>query len=147
MQAAVCTSENRLFKMENIEDDLCPAIHQDDVSADHNAFAIRRWRRQLPLQVHGNHGDVRFEFAWKHGANHELSLQAGRQAIPLGKSRRKMPVMGGVPAAEFVAIVIAEAVTPAVIVIIVVLMFISPVPVVMISTVILPISEGGASRE
>jgi hypothetical protein len=133
--------------MENIENDLCPAIHQDDVTANQNAFAIRRWRRQSPFQVDRKHGDVCFEVAWKHGANHELSLQAGRQAIPLGKSRRKMPVMGGVPAAHLVAIVIGEAVSPAVVVIIVVFMFISPVPVVMIPAVILLISEGGASRE
>ena len=133
--------------MENIENDLRPAIHEDDVSTDHNAFAIRRWRRQAPLQVDGNHGDVRFEVAWKRGANHQLSLQAGRQAIPFGKSRGKMPVVDGVPAANLVAIMIAEAVSPAVVVIIVVLMFILPVPVVMTVIVILPISEGGASRE
>jgi len=135
--------------MENIENDLRSAIHQHDVSANQNAFAIRRWRRQSPLQVDGNHGDVCFEVAWKHGSNHQLSLQAGRQAIPFGKARRKMPVVDGVPAANLVAIVVAETVTPAIVVIITVLMFISPVPVVMtaIAIVILPISEGGASRE
>ena len=107
------------------------------MTADENSLAIRRWRWQSAVQINGNDSDAGFQFARKRRANHELIFQPRRQTVLFGESRRKMPVIDGIPAADLVTVAIGEAVAPAVLVIIVVSSFISPVAIIMITVLMI----------
>jgi hypothetical protein len=143
-QRPSCARTKQLFKVEDVENNLRSAIHEYDVSSNHNAFAIRRRRRQSAFQIDGNDGNVRLQRGRKLGMNLQLSLQTGWQSISLGQSWRKMPVITGVPAANLVTIVGGESISPAVVGIVMVFPFISPVTIAMTVIVILTVGEQGA---
>ena len=123
--------------MEDIDNHLRAAIPKDYMTADKDAFAIRRRGWQAAIQVNRNNDDAAFQFSRKRRANHELIFQSWRQTVPFCKSRRKMPVMVGIPAADLVTIAIGETVSPPVLVIIVVSSFISPVAIIMITVLMI----------
>ena len=80
--------------------------------------------------------------------NDELPFNTRRQAVFLRQSWRKMPVVGSIPAANFVAIVRSEAVAAAVVVIVmvaVVAMSVAPVAVVVMFVLIVVIVMAGIS--
>ena len=107
------------------------------MTADKDAFAIRRRRRHSAVQVNRNNDHAAFQFSRKRRANHELIFQPRRQTVPFCESRGKMPVMVGIPAADLVTIAIGETVAPPVLVIIVVSSFISPVAIIMITVLMI----------
>ena len=123
--------------MKNIHDHVRVPVSQDNMCADDHAITVGWWWRQPAIQVNGNRMDFALHFWRECSADDELIFQAGRQAVLLGKARRKMPLIRCVPAANFVAIVIREAVAPAIVVVAMVLVLVPPVAVVMMIVVIL----------
>ncbi len=96
--------------------------------ADHNAFGIRRRRRQAAIEVDRNNINIRFQSSWEFSIYDHLAFNTRRQSILLGKPRGKVPGICIVPGANFVAIVFGKAIsTPVFIVVVVVLALISPV--------------------
>jgi hypothetical protein len=112
---------------------------------DDDTFAIRGRRRHSAIQIRGNNDDALFQSNRKDPANYELIFLIGRQIISAAESRRKMPVIFGVPVANLAPIVINEAVAAAIVVIVTVFMAmaaarISPMsPVTMIAIVMIAV--------
>jgi hypothetical protein len=140
-----------LLEVEYIQNDFRLAIPQYDVASDDYAFAIL-WRRgKAALQVGRNHGYPSFESRRKLGAEHELLLQSGRQAIFLGEAWREVCVVFGVPAAKFVAVMRREPVAAAIVIVVVVFvrLYFAPMSIFVVVAAILVvlvfIREGGGS--
>ena len=104
--------------------------------ADRDAVTIRGWRRQTALEVHGNGADIALQFRSHVTANNKLPFQAWRQPIFLGKPGRKVAVIRGIPAANFVAVVVGKAVAAPIVVIIMVLVLVAPVAIVLVIAVV-----------
>jgi hypothetical protein len=133
----------QLFKVENIHNYSRPAIPENNMTTDDDAFAVRRRWRHSAVQIGGNKDDAAFQGRRKGGVNYELVFLIGRQIISSGESRRKMSVIFGVPVANLAAIVIGESVAAAVVVIVTVFMAfarISPMSIVVIAIPVVAIS-------
>jgi hypothetical protein len=117
--------------VENIQDDFRIAVHQHDVSSNYDAFAIGRWRGKSALQFDGNDIHPLFQTGGQPAVNHELSLQAGGQAIPFGETAWEVSVIFAVPHANFVAVMLRESVASAVVIIVTVLMLVPVMSIAM----------------
>ena len=122
--------------MENVDHHFGAAIPEHDVASDEDAFAIRRRRSHAAVQVSGDNHHSTLQFTRKCRADHQPVFQIDGQAVPSGKSRREMPVVVGIPAANFIAVMIGETVAPTVVVIVMVSVLVPPVAVVMIAIAI-----------
>ena len=96
------------FDVEDIQDNRSSAIHQNDVAADDNVRAIRRWRGQAPFEFDGNGLDFFLQARGEFAANHELFLKSRRQAISLRKARREIRSPRIHPRADLVAVMVVE---------------------------------------
>jgi hypothetical protein len=108
------------------------------VASDGDAFAIRRRRRQAPLEFYGNNNDAGLEVTRKTLTDNKFSLQSGWQAISFSQARGKMSVIFAVPTLKFVAIVTGEPVATAIVIVVTVTVFtfVPPVSVVVVFSVI-----------
>jgi hypothetical protein len=133
-----------------VHDEERSAIEQNNVAPDHDMFAIRRRRRQTPLEVARANHNFRSQPRRQSPADDELALQAGWQAVPLRQSGRQVIMVLAVPAPHLIAVVVGIGVTVvisivpasmpvAVIVVIVAIMLVVAVPV--------PLGYGYACRE
>src|SRR5579863_4018429 len=112
-------NENRSanLKVENGKHEIGPAIQQNNMAANHNVLAVRRWRRQLPFQFHGQWLDA-FLQTWRQGASFgELPFQSRWQSVFLGQPRGKRVLVVVVPGAHSVSVMIAERVRGSIIIV------------------------------
>ena len=91
--------------MENVHNDIGPAIQQDNVSPNQYVLALRRRRRQLPFQILRTWLQPFLETWRKLAAPHKLSFQAWRQPVFLGEPWRKIALMAFVPSANVAVLV------------------------------------------
>ena len=132
--------------MKYINDDVRAAISEHDVRANDHPIAIGRRRWQPAIQIHRHRIHVALHFRCEGSLNDELPFETRRQAVFLRQSRRKMPVVGSIPAANFVAVVFGKAVTAAIVVIVMIAMLVAPVAVVVMIVVILIVMVGISPR-
>jgi hypothetical protein len=135
-------NRDRLFEVKDIHDQVGTAVPYDDVCANRDTVTIRGWRRQTALEVHGNRADITLQFRSHVTTNYELPFQAWRKPIFLGQAGRKVAVVCGIPAANFVTVVVPKAVPSTIVVIVMVLVFVAPVAIVMVITVVFIGSPG-----
>jgi hypothetical protein len=130
--------------VKHIHDHEGSAVEQNDVASDYDVLALRRWRRQAPLEVLRATHNLFLQSGGQRATHHQLALESGRQAIALGQAGRQMIVVIAVPAAHLVAVVVgigvaavllifvmAFAVAMAMVIVIVAILFIVAVPVVL----------------
>lgn len=93
----------------------------------------------MAVEIDGNDHDASFQAGRELAANHQLPLQTRGQAISFGQARRKVPVVCGIPAAHFVAIMAGEAVAATVVIVVAMISsLIPPMPVVVLVAVLIP---------
>ena len=124
--------------MENIHYDFRVAIPQYDVSSNSDAFTIRWWRRQAPLQLDGNEDNVTLQVPRKSVADNELPFLLGPQTVSSGQARRQMSVIFAVPTSKFVAVMTGETVAAPIVIVVTVpvLIFVPPMSIVVIAFVV-----------
>jgi hypothetical protein len=126
------------------------------MATDDDAFAVRRRWRHSAVQIGGHNHNAAFQGRRKGSVNYELVFLIGRQIISSGESRRKMPVIFGVPIANLAAIVIGESVAAAIVLIITVFVAFACIPpvsvvvaailmitILMIPVLMIPVSLAG----
>jgi len=138
-----------LFEVENIQNDVGVAVPQNNVSANHDPVAVGRRRGQLPLQIDWNGILSLLQARRQRAANDELLFEAGRQPVFFGESGREIAIVGSVPTANFVAVMIAKTVAAAVVIVVVIPILIPPVAIAVMIPVVtvfaVTIREDGAA--
>jgi len=94
------------FQVKHIHYQERSAVEQNDMPANQDMLAIRRRRRQMPLQVPGTNHNLRSQPGRQSATHHQLALQPRWQAITLGQTWRQVLIVFAVPAAHLVAIVV-----------------------------------------
>jgi hypothetical protein len=121
-----------LFEVEDIDDYPGVSVSQNNVPTNDDAFAIGWWGRQFPLKVNWNHVNLPLQVRRKCLANHEPPFETRGQSVLPGESWRYVPIVRSIPTADFVTVMIREAVPTAIVIVVMVLMFVAPVAVVVI---------------
>jgi hypothetical protein len=92
--------------MDNVDDEIRPAIQQHDVPANDDMRAIRRRRRQPPFQFFRTRLNALLQSWRERAAAHQLLFQSRRQAISFCKSWREITGMMIVPIAHSFAVAV-----------------------------------------
>ena len=109
---------------ENVNDQICFAVQQNDVATDQAVRAIRRRRRQTALQLDRDRIQAFLQARGKGSVANQLFFETGRQAILLGEAWRKTASTFRVPTADCFSIVVVAVrvvVIPAVITVVLVM--------------------------
>jgi hypothetical protein len=97
--------------MKNIHYQKRSAVEQNNVAADYHVLAIRRRRRQLPLQVARTMHNHSSQAGGQSAADDQLALKTGREPVTPGKSGRQMIMVLPIPTPHFVAIMVGIRMT------------------------------------
>jgi hypothetical protein len=79
----------RNFDVDNGQYEESFPVQENNVTADEHVLAIARRRRQAPHQLFGARTDFPTQAGRELSALDELALEAGRQAVALGKTGRQ----------------------------------------------------------
>jgi hypothetical protein len=125
-----------------IHDQERSAIEQNEVASDHDMLAIRRRRRQTPLQVARADYNLSSQSLRKSPADDELALQTRWKAIALGQPGRQVIMVLAVPAPHLIVVVVGIGVT----VVIPLVPSIMPMPVIVVVAILLVVAVPVALR-
>ena len=96
------------LQVKYIHDQEGSAVQENDVASDESVFALRRRRRQFPLQFYRDDINPRSQARWQRPSHLKLPLQSWRQTIAIGKSPRQILSMFVVPDVHELVITIIE---------------------------------------
>jgi hypothetical protein len=96
--------------VKDVNDREAPGVEQNQAATDYDVAAIGWWRRQSALQFRRTRLILLSQTGRKRAVDHQLSFQAGRQAVALGESGRKVIMMVAIPASHLIAIAIVVTV-------------------------------------
>src|ERR1700689_175662 len=97
-------------QVEDVRDLEVGAIHQHQVTADHNVRIVRRRRRKHDFEFMRAGPHLSPHINGHIPANYDLALHSGGKTVALGQAWWKMLIVRAIPAAGGVAIMIGIAV-------------------------------------
>jgi len=93
------------LKMDDVEDHIGSAVHQNNVPSNQDVRAIRRWGSQPPFELFWTRLQPFLEARRERATPHELLFQTRWQPISLGKPWRKITLVAVVPPAHHLTVV------------------------------------------